>query len=378
MVDRIYTLIKQDERTKARLGHIDLPHGRVETPAFMPVGTNATVKGMYHKAVADIGYKLILANTYHVYLRPGLEVIKDFGGLHAFSGWDGNILTDSGGFQVFSLSGLRKVKDTGVTFQSHIDGSRHVFTPESVVQAQGIYGSDIAMVLDVCTPPGIDHRKAEEAWRVTKLWAERSIVERDRLGREAFPGNLFGIVQGNFYEDLRKESAEVISGMDFSGVAIGGLSVGEEKGQFNDMLAYTAQYVTPEKPRYVMGIGSPDYIFECVANGIDLFDCVLATRMARNGAVFTDDGAMAMKKAVHKFDHGPIQEGCRCTACTHYSRAYVHHLVKCGEMLGGMLCTEHNLTYLYDLMVRIRSSISDDSFADFKKAYLERFYGQGA
>lgn len=374
MVEKIFTCTLQDRDTKARLGYIDLPHGRVETPAFMPVGTNGTVKGIYHDKVAQIGYKLILANTYHLYLRPGMEVIGQFGGLHRFSNWDGNILTDSGGFQVFSLSGLRKIRDAGVTFQSHIDGSRHVFTPEKVVDVQGIIGSDIAMCLDVCTPPGISHRQAEESWRVTKLWAERSLEERWRLG-ESFRGNLFCIVQGNFYEDLRKESALVLSDMDFPGIAIGGLSVGESKEQFVDMLSYTAQYVTPDKPRYVMGIGSPDYIFECVANGIDLFDCVLATRMARNGGLFTDDGVIAMKKACHKFDEGPIQEGCTCTACTKYSRAYMHHLVKCNEMLGGMLATEHNLTYLYNLLERIRASIREGRFSQFKKEYLARFYG---
>ena len=374
MVEKIFTCTLQDRDTKARLGYIDLPHGRVETPTFMPVGTNGTVKGIYHDKVAQIGYKLILANTYHLYLRPGMEVIGQFGGLHRFSNWDGNILTDSGGFQVFSLSGLRKIRDAGVTFQSHIDGSRHVFTPEKVVDVQGIIGSDIAMCLDVCTPPGISHRQAEESWRVTKLWAERSLEERRRLG-ESFRGNLFCIVQGNFYEDLRKESALVLSDMDFPGIAIGGLSVGESKEQFADMLSYTAQYVTPDKPRYVMGIGSPDYIFECVANGIDLFDCVLATRMARNGGLFTDDGVIAMKKACHKFDEGPIQEGCTCTACTKYSRAYMHHLVKCNEMLGGMLATEHNLTYLYNLLERIRASIREGRFSQFKKEYLARFYG---
>lgn len=374
MVEKIFTCTLQDRDTMARLGYIDLPHGRVETPTFMPVGTNGTVKGIYHDKVAQIGYKLILANTYHLYLRPGMEVIGQFGGLHRFSNWDGNILTDSGGFQVFSLSGLRKIRDAGVTFQSHIDGSRHVFTPEKVVDVQGIIGSDIAMCLDVCTPPGISHRQAEEAWRVTKLWAERSLEERRRLG-ESFRGNLFCIVQGNFYEDLRKESALTLSDMDFPGIAIGGLSVGESKEQFADMLSYTAQYVTPHKPRYVMGIGSPDYIFECVANGIDLFDCVLATRMARNGGLFTDDGVIAMKKACHKFDEGPIQEGCTCTACTKYSRAYMHHLVKCNEMLGGMLATEHNLTYLYNLLERIRASIREGRFSQFKKEYLARFYG---
>lgn len=373
----IIRITKKDKDTKARLGILSLPHGEVETPAFMPVGTNGTVKGIYHDTIRKIGYRLILANTYHLYLRPGTEVLEDFGGLHGFSAWDGNILTDSGGFQVFSLSGLRKVRESGVTFQSHIDGSKHIFTPEKVVDIQSIIGSDIAMVLDVCTPPGIEHRNAEEAWRVTKLWAERSIEERNRLG-EKFRGNLFGIVQGNFYKDLRKESALTISDMDFPGVAIGGLSVGEEKNVFEDMLAHTAEYVTEEKPRYVMGIGSPDYILAAVENGIDLFDCVLATRMARNGGLFTDDGVIALKKAQYRFDHGPVQKGCGCTLCREYSRAYMHHLIKCNEMLGGMLATEHNLQYLYDLMIRIRKAIAEDRFAEFKRDYLRRFYASKA
>ncbi len=374
MAERIFTEILRDKETKARLGYIDLPHGRVETPAFMPVGTNGTVKGIYHDKVEEIGYKLILGNTYHLYLRPGLEVLEKFGGLHKFSNWNHNILTDSGGFQVFSLSGLRKVKESGVTFQSHIDGSKHVFTPEKVVDIQSVIGSDIAMVLDVCTPPGIEYRNAKEAWRVTKAWAERSIQERNRLG-EKFRGNLFGIVQGNFYKDLRKESAETLSEMDFPGIAIGGLSVGETKDQFLEYLEYTASYITDEKPRYVMGIGSPDYILACVENGIDIFDCVLATRMARNGGIFTDDGVITMKKAVHKFDERPLQEGCTCTCCQKYSRAYLHHLIKCNEMLGGMLATEHNLTYLYNLMERIRLAIREGRFAEFKREYLARFYG---
>ncbi len=371
----IYTEIKRSSDSKARLGLLHLPHGDVETPQFMPVGTNGTVKGIYHDKIREIGYKLILANTYHIYLRPGVEVLEEYGGLHNFSSWDGNILTDSGGFQVFSLSGLRKIKEEGVTFQSHIDGSRHIFTPEKVVDIQKVIGSDIAMCLDVCTPPGIEYKDAKEAWRITKLWAERSIKERNRLGEE-FKGNLFGICQGNFYKDLRKESALTISEMDFPGVAIGGLSVGETYEEFRDMLSYTAEYVTEEKPRYVMGIGSPDYILYCVENGIDLFDCVLATRIARNGAVFTDDGLLTLKKAQYKFDKGPLVEGCTCAACREYSRGYMHHLIRCNEMLGGMLATEHNLTYLYNFVERIKEAIREDRFEEFKKRYLMRYYGR--
>ncbi len=369
-----FTVTKCDKETKARIGTLELPHGSVSTPMFMPVGTNATVKAIYHDAIKKIGYNLILANTYHLYLRPGMDVMKSYGGIHNFSAWDGNVLTDSGGFQVFSLSALRKIDENGVSFQSHIDGSRHIFTPEKVVDVQAIIGSDIAMCLDLCTPPETEYRSAKEAMRITHEWAKRSIAERDRL--DAFSGNLFGIVQGNFYEDLRRESAETISSLDFPGIAIGGLSVGEEKSKFSHFLAHTASFITLEKPRYVMGIGSPDYILEAVENGIDLFDCVLATRMARNGTAFTDNGLLVLKKALHKTDLSPLDEKCSCTACRKYSRGYIHHLVKCNEMLGGMLLTEHNLTYLYTLMMRVQKSIEDGTFSSFKREYLARYYGR--
>ncbi|MBI9093316.1 MAG: tRNA guanosine(34) transglycosylase Tgt [Sphaerochaeta sp.] len=374
-MQNIFRETHKDKNSNARLGLLDLGHGVVQTPVFMPVGTNGTVKGMYHQDVAKIGYKLILGNTYHLYLRPGLEVLEQFGGLHNFSHWEHNLLTDSGGFQVFSLSGLRKISQNGVNFQSHIDGSKHLFTPEKVVDIQRVIGSDIAMCLDVCTPPDISLKAAAEAMRITHSWAQRALNHRESLG-EGFRGNLFGIVQGNFYKELRKESSEFFNSMDFPGIAIGGLSVGESSEQFSEFLAYTADLVTREKPRYVMGIGSPDYILEAVENGIDMFDCVLATRMARNGAIFTDDGVVVLKKAVHKFDHSPLEEGCPCTACTQYSRSYMHHMIKTGEMLGGMLATEHNLTYFYRLMEKVRLAIAEDRFSSFKRDYLARFYAR--
>jgi len=374
-MQNIFTETHKDKNSNARLGLLDLGHGVVETPVFMPVGTNGTVKGMYHRDVEKIGYKLILGNTYHLYLRPGMEVLEQFGGLHNFSHWNHNLLTDSGGFQVFSLSGLRKISQKGVNFQSHIDGSKHLFTPEKVVDIQRTIGSDIAMCLDVCTPPDISLKAATEAMHITHSWAQRAITHKESLG-EAFKGNLFGIVQGNFYKELRKESAQFFNSMDFPGIAIGGLSVGESAQQFSEFLAYTADLVTREKPRYVMGIGSPDYILEAVENGIDMFDCVLATRMARNGAIFTDDGVLVLKKAIHKFDHSPLEEGCPCTACTQYSRSYMHHMIKTGEMLGGMLATEHNLTYFYRLMEKVRLAIAEDRFSSFKRDYLARFYAR--
>lgn len=376
-MEKIFTLLHKDENCNARNGIVSLGHGDVQTPAFMPVGTNGTVKGIYHDTVADMGYKLILGNTYHLYLRPGIKVLEDFGGLHNFSNWNHNILTDSGGFQIFSLSGLRKITPEGINFQSHIDGSRHSFTPEKVVDIQRIIGSDICMMLDVCTPPEINYKKAVEAMKITHSWAERAIIKRNQLTEEGkpLPGKLFGIVQGNFYKDLRIESAQTISNMDFPGIAIGGLSVGEEKNVFHDFLALTAEQITTEKPRYVMGIGTPDYILSAVENGIDLFDCVFATRTARNGSVFTDYGMLNLKKAFNEFDHGPLVEGCDCTACKKYSRAYLRHMFKCNEMFGGMLATEHNLRYLYHFMERIRQSIQENRFLEFKKDYLEKFYG---
>ncbi|MFA7671336.1 MAG: tRNA guanosine(34) transglycosylase Tgt, partial [Sphaerochaetaceae bacterium] len=358
----------------ARVGKLILAHGIVDTPTFMPVGTNGTVKGIYHEKIEKIGYNLILANTYHLYLRPTVEVLQHYGGLHNFSNWKGNILTDSGGFQIFSLSKLRKIKDEGVMFQSHIDGSKHMLTPEKVVDIQKIIGSDILMCLDVCTASDTSYKKSVEAMNITHQWAQRSINHWKTL--DNFDGKLFGIVQGNFFKDLRKESAQFINDLDFPGIAIGGLSVGEDEQTFKEYLEFTASYLRYDKVRYVMGIGSPDYILDAIENGIDLFDCVLATRAARNGSLFTDDGMIQMKKAEHTFDKNPIVEGCSCTACKDYSRGYLRHLFKANEMLGGMLATEHNLTYLYDLVENAKKAILNNSFKEFKNSYLARFYGK--
>lgn len=379
-MSKIFQTKHTDKFSKARTGYLYLPHGVVNTPAFMPVGTNGTVKALYHKTVKEIGYNLILGNTYHLYLRPGCDVIESFNGLHNFSNWDGNILTDSGGFQIFSLSQLRKIYNDGIKFQSHIDGSKHSFTPEKVIDIQHVIGSDIAMVLDVCSPVGLDWNKTRNAMDITHRWAERALIRRDTLYEETgrpFKGNLFGIVQGGFYEDLRIQSARTISQMDFPGIAIGGLSVGESKEQFNYFLKLTADEITQSKPRYVMGIGTVDYIFEAVENGIDLFDCVLATREGRHGTVFTDDGMLNLSRSFNEFDKNPISEGCNCTACSHYSRAYLRHMFKANEMFGSMLASEHNLTYLFNLMCKIRESIENDNFSQFKREYLERFYANG-
>lgn len=375
--DKIFTITLEQPNTSARLGELHLPHGRVSTPMFMPVGTNSTVKAMHHRLVEQIGYNLILGNTYHLYLRPGIEVLKHYGGLHAFSSWKHNILTDSGGFQIFSLSSLRKVREEGVVFRSHIDGSSHELTPEKAVDVQKIFGSDILMCLDVCTAPGISHREAKEAMEITARWARRSIDQWNRYDGE-FNGKLFGIIQGNFFKDLRRISAEEISSMGFPGIAVGGLSVGETPEMFAEHLGYTAELIPRETPRYVMGIGTPEYILEAVSHGIDIFDCVFATRTARNGSVFTDDGMIQLKKAFHAFDTGPIQEGCPCSACREYSRGYLRHLFKAGEILGPMLASEHNLTYLYALMEQVRQSIREGRFDSFRKSYLQRYTRSGS
>ncbi len=365
----------KDSSCRARGGTLSLPHGDVEIPAFMPVGTNGTVKAVKHKTLEEMGYRLILGNTYHLYLRPALEVIKAAGGLHAFSGWKHNILTDSGGFQVFSLAPFRKIREEGVRFRSHIDGAYHVFTPENVVETQEILGSDIQMVLDVCTPPGISRKEAEAALKTTTNWARRAKKRWDKR-KEGYEGQLFGIVQGNFFKDLRKRSAEEILELDTPGIAIGGLSVGEEPAVFRDFLHYTAELLPEDKPRYVMGIGTPDYMLEAVEAGIDMFDCVYPTRIARNGSCFTSRGMMALKNEKFRLDQRPIEPECSCFVCQNYTRSYLRHLFKAKEILGPMLVTEHNLYFLYNFMKRIRQALKEGRFMAFKKSFLENFEGK--
>jgi len=365
-----------DTTTRARTGTLSLPHGEVPLPSFMPVGTNASVKAVHHTTVEAMGTRLILANTYHLYLRPGIEVIKAAGGLHKFSGWNHNILTDSGGYQVFSLAPFRKILDEGVKFRSHIDGSYHVLTPESVVELQEAFGSDILMPLDVCTGPESTRKDAEKALNTTTAWLKRT-VDRWKARGQDYDGRLFGIIQGQFYPDLRRQAAEEVLTLDTPGVAIGGLSVGETFPVYEEMLGVLAPLLPEEKPRYVMGIGTPDYILTAVENGIDLFDCVYPTRIARNGSVFTLDGVIDLKKARFEKDFGPIMEGCGCHGCTRYSRAYLRQMFKCNEILGPMLATEHNLRFLHDFLNEIRLAIREDRFAAFKRGFLARFGGKG-
>ena len=339
----------------------------------MPVGTGGSVKALHHSTVAEMGYKLILGNTYHLFLRPGLDVIRTLGGLHGFTSWQQNILTDSGGFQVFSLKGLRRISEQGVSFQSHIDGSRHLFTPESVVSAQVVFNSDIQMALDVCTAPDVGRKEATEAVVTTSQWAVRAAAAWRQARDRGYSGHLFPIVQGNFFHDLRQRSLAEILQLDLPGIAIGGLSVGEPVSQFREFLFATAELLPSDRPHYLMGIGTPDYIFDAVTAGIDMFDCVFPTRIARNGTVLTPDGRLVLKSEPLQLDDRPIEEGCPCHACRNYSRAFLRHLIRSGELLGPMLTTEHNLVYLSRLMQGVRESIAADRYEQFRDATLNRY-----
>ena len=370
----IYTLLHQDAGSAARTGVIRLPHGTVQTPAFMPVGTAATVKGMTKDDLHEIGFEIILANTYHLFLRPGMDVIKRAGGLHGFSGWNKNFLTDSGGFQVFSLSQLRKIKEEGVTFQSHIDGSRQFLSPEIAVQVQAAFNSDIQMQLDICSPYGIPKKETEKALTLTTAWMHRAVREWDQT--EGYEGSLFPIIQGGFFEDLRLRSIESIMECDPHGIAIGGLSVGEPEEVYKEFLAFTAAHVPKHKPLYVMGIGTPDYILEAVKNGVDIFDCVLPSRNARNGNLFTRTGPISIKKKEYEYDFGPIDPSCSCKVCRNYSRAYLRHLFRCKEILYSMLATYHNLAFLHRMVAEIREAITEDRFSEYYRSFLKDYYGR--
>ena len=365
-------IIANEGGCSARTGTLHLPRGDVAIPAFLPVGTNGTVKAIQHSALHHIGYSLILANTYHLLLRPGIQVIEKFGGLHNFSSWDGNILTDSGGFQVFSLASFREIVRDGIVFHSHIDGSRHFLTPESVVDIQVALGSDIQMQLDVCTAPGIEVDEAREAVELTALWAKRA-KQRYLEHSESSRGYLFGIVQGNFFKELRVLSASLLSELDLSGYAIGGLSVNEEPEVFKEFLKYTAPLLPRDKPRYIMGIGTPEYMLESIEEGIDFFDCAYPTRIARNGTCFTRFGMINLKNSRFKDDVRPIDPECICPACVRYSRGYLRHLFVAKEILGPMLLTHHNLQFLFTMLEEARGAIRNGTFLSFKSAFLERF-----
>jgi queuine tRNA-ribosyltransferase len=372
-MDKIFTICNEDPSCEARTGFLELPHGKVDTPVFMPVGTNGTVKALTADDLNDIGFQIILSNTYHLYLRPGMDVISGAGGLHKFINWNGNILTDSGGFQVFSLAPLRKITDEGIKFRSHIDGSNHFLRPEDVVELQASLGSDIQMQLDVCTSWGASRKEAENAIKTTSKWMERAKKSWETKKAQGYRGLLFPIVQGNFFRDLRTESAGRVAEIEPPGIAIGGLSVGEPEEVFCEFLSFTAALLPKTLPRYVMGIGSPDYILSAIENGIDMFDCVFPTRNARNGNVFTRKGAFALKKAENRLDFSPIDEECGCKVCRLYSRAYLRHLFKTREILCSMLASYHNLYFINELVKAARKAIEEKRFLAFKKDFLARY-----
>ncbi|MGI6049723.1 MAG: tRNA guanosine(34) transglycosylase Tgt [Acetivibrionales bacterium] len=363
-----YELIKTCKQSGARLGRVHTPHGSFETPVFMPVGTQATVKGMAPFELEEVGANIILSNTYHLFLRPGQEIVKQAGGLHGFMNWNRSILTDSGGFQVFSLSDLRNIKEEGVTFRSHIDGSKKFMSPEISIGVQNDLGADIIMCFDECAPYPCEYDYAKKSMEMTTRWAKRCKEAHKRPHDQA----LFGIVQGSTYKDLRIESAKQITDLDFPGYAIGGLSVGEPGEIMNEMLEETVPYLPKDKPRYLMGVGSPDYLIDAAIRGIDMFDCVMPTRNGRNGTVFTSQGRVIIRDAKYSQEYTPIDENCDCYVCKNFSRAYVRHLFKAGEMLGLRLATWHNLRFLIKLMEDVRQAIREDRLLDFRREAFER------
>ena len=360
-----FELLHVCAQTGARRGRLHTPHGVIETPIFMPVGTQATVKTMSPDELKQIGAQIILSNTYHLHLRPGEDLVAEAGGLHRFMNWDRPILTDSGGFQVFSLAELRKLNENGVEFQSHLDGSRHFFSPEVSIGVQEKLGSDIMMQFDECSPWPCDYDRAKGAMYRTLRWLNRCMAAKTRDDQA-----LFGIVQGAFYKDLRIECAKEMARLDLPGFGIGGLSVGEPKEIMYELLEAINPVMPQNKPRYLMGVGSPDCLIEGVLRGVDMFDCVLATRVARNGTAFTRRGRLVIKNAQYAHDFGPIEEGCDCYACKNFSRAYIRHLFKADEILALRLISWHNLRFLLHLMEEVRAAIEQDCYGDF----VEEFY----
>ena len=363
-----FRLVKTSQDSGARAGELITPHGIVPTPVFCPVGSQGSVKTMTPDEVRDIGFKMVLANAYHLYLRPGTEVVETMGGLHKFMGWDGSILTDSGGFQIFSLAPLCRINDEGVTFRSHIDGSEHFMTPELAVGYQESLGADIIMALDECPPHDAPLAKVRQAMARTHQWAERCLEAHKRKDQA-----LYAIVQGGLSLELRRQSVAQLTSLGFAGYAIGGLSLGEPKDVTLDIVGETAALLPPDKPRYLMGVGSPEDIVEGVARGIDMFDCVLPTRVARNGALFTRDGRQNIRNASFSRMDGPVDRDCGCYTCRNFSAAYLSHLFKSGELLAYRLATIHNLHFMKSLIDDIRSAILDGTFNTFRKDFPSRY-----
>ena len=378
-----FDLLKTDSRTRARRGVVHTPHGDIQTPVFMPVGTAATVKAMRPEEVEELGAQIILNNTYHLYLRPGHEIVREAGGSHKFMNWNKPILTDSGGFQVFSLGKMRKITEEGVRFQSHIDGSRHMISPEKSMEIQHALGSDIMMAFDECAPWPAERRYVEESLELTTRWLARckaaheeyaaSLGGESQILGEGCNQSLFGIMQGGTYRDLRERSAEQVVAMDLPGYGIGGLSVGEPKELMYEVMDECVELLPKDKPRYLMGVGSPDCLFEGVERGIDMFDCVLPTRIARHGMAMTSQGRVNIKNKKYERDFTPLDPHCDCYTCRNYSRAYLRHLFKSDEILSAMLMTNHNLHFLVKTMENIRKAIEEDRFTEYKKEFFDAY-----
>ena len=365
-----YELLHVDKSTGARRGIVHTLHGDIQTPIFMPVGTQATVKSMTPEELKEeVKAQIILSNTYHLYLRPGHEIVKEAGGLHKFMNWDRPILTDCGGFQVFSLSDLRQISEEGVEFKSHLDGSKHMFTPEKVMEIENALGADIIMSFDECCPYPSTYEYTKNSMERTTRWAKRCIKAHARPDEQG----LFGIIQGGFFKDLREKSAKDLIELDFPGYAVGGISVGEPKEEFLDILRFTTPLMPENKPRYLMGVGTPDYLIEAAMAGIDMCDCVLPTRIARNGTAMTSHGKVVVRNATYERDWGPLDHECDCYTCKNYTRAYIRHLVKANEILGVRLLSIHNLRFLTRLMERIRTEIENDNLANFKEEFYKKY-----
>lgn len=363
-----YEVIKQDAKSGARAGILHTPHGDIETPIYMPVGTQATVKGVYPRDLKEAGAQIILANTYHLFMRPGDEIVKNAGGLHKFMNWDKPILTDSGGFQVFSLAKLNNITDEGVIFSSNVDGSKHFITPERAIDIENNLGADIIMAFDQCSEYGADHKSSEKAMKRTLSWLDRCYNHHKNENQALFP-----IIQGNLYKDLREISARETLPYAKHGIAIGGLSVGEPKPLMYEMLDFLLDKYPTNVPRYLMGVGSPDCLIEGVLMGVDMFDCVLATRIARNGTAMTSMGKIVVRNGKYKDDYMPLDPECNCYCCRNYTKAYLRHTINVGEMIGGMLLSLHNITFLLKLMKDVRNAILGDYLQDFVKEFYEKY-----
>jgi queuine tRNA-ribosyltransferase len=372
-----FQILKQDDTSHARLGRLETAHSVIETPVFMPVGTQGTVKAVTQEMLEQLDARIILGNTYHLFLRPGLDAMLALGGLHKFNTWNRSLLTDSGGFQVFSLSDIRKIREDGVEFRSHLDGSKQFLSPEVSMRMQHALGADIVMCFDECTPYPATEAQVRESLELTTRWARRSRVEFDRLKDSPQSTgqamSLFGIVQGGVFPALRRQSLDGLVEIGFEGYAIGGLSVGEEKLLMYDTTEFIAPQMPPDKPRYLMGVGTPEDLIESVARGVDMFDCVMPTRNARNGQVFTATGKLNIRNARYALDERPLDEECPCAVCLRYSRAYVRHLYQAGEMLASILCSYHNLAFYLDTMESVRQAIALGEFAQFRTTYLDKF-----